>query len=153
MTLFFAGTGFAYGKHENVMISCYRYPPTPEEMRRRIAFLDEEAKRYESLQVFTLVTHDAGGFPSPDHRRESRAQYAVLRERVSFCAIVIEGTSVNKTLLRSFFRTIGSFTTPFEIKFYRTVIEASNVCATKWDAQFGGAGLAETIEELRKSIQ
>lgn len=92
----------------NVLISYYRSAPDAQALRDRAPWAQRMFTRYGIGGLFVVVDRAAKGtLPDAEFRRVSKEQTAKFREHVAFSAVVIEGTGVERALLRTFLRGVA----------------------------------------------
>jgi hypothetical protein len=137
----------------SLMILVYKASPTPADLRPRERWLRELVRRFpEGIGVVTLVVKESSGaLPNAEVRRESERQIALVDEHVRCGALILEGSGVDFTLLRSLLRGIAMVSgRRFPYQFFDTVAGSAPWLGKHLGAD--AADVAAAIEEARSAL-
>jgi hypothetical protein len=100
---------YTYGTWRNLFVNVYRASPSVSDLTLREPMLEAIARRYPSgFGVVTVVVREASGaLPDDAARKLSERQVARWDDRLLCGALVLEGTGIEFTLLRSLLRGIA----------------------------------------------
>jgi hypothetical protein len=94
-----------------VLLTYWRAAPTVEVIRSRRQWFADGLTKYEAFGLLIVVEGNTGfTLPNLAFARESRSQLQLIRERPGFGGLVVEGTGVVRSLVRTFTRGQGRAT-------------------------------------------
>jgi hypothetical protein len=147
--------GICYGTVGPVLLMYYNVAPSVEDLRVRLPYLDRLCREYERGAFLSVIDVDnAGALPNEASRSETRRHIERYADFVQVGAVVIRGSSVRATLLRSFLRTLLLIRrSSFEQRFCETIAQAAKFCvgalelepADEWES-----ALLSQLEQLRR---
>ena len=145
--------GAVFGSWRNIVIHVYRAAPTVDDLRMREPWFRTMVRRHpEGIGAVTVIDKDASGsLPDRHVRMISEKQLSDIAEHIKCGAVVLEGSGIQFTLLRSLLRGIAVIVRQqFPYRFFDDVSGA-----TRWvgsHADVSPAGLTSAIEELREKL-
>ncbi|HEY8428505.1 MAG TPA: hypothetical protein VIL20_09035 [Sandaracinaceae bacterium] len=146
----FAGLG-------NVLVAVYVGAPEASALRERVPWVEKAIARYGGIGQLVVVDRRASGsLPDRAFRDESRAQADRYRRSILFSASVVEGDSVQHTLVRTFLRGLALVAgRDLPVRFFDEVPPAAEWAASLARGHGGpeARALVEAVEQLRLPVR
>lgn len=154
-TLITVRPGICYGIVGPVLVMYYNQSPSVDDLRVRLPYLDRMCREHDRGAFLSVIDVDnAGALPDESSRSETRRHVERYAEFVQVGAVVIRGTSVRATLLRSFLRTLLLIRrSSFEQRFCESVAQASKFCVATLEltpAEEWESTLVAHVENVRR---
>jgi hypothetical protein len=154
-TLITVRPGICYGTVGPVLVMYYNQSPSVPDLRVRLPYLDRLRREYDRGAFLSVIDVDnVGGLPDEASRTETRQHIERYAEFVQAGAVVIRGTSVRATLLRSFLRTLLLIRrSSFEQRFCESVPQAAKFCVAALElapAEEWASTLVSHVEAVRR---
>jgi energy-coupling factor transporter ATP-binding protein EcfA2 len=146
--------GICYGSVGPILLMYYTESPSVEDLRVRLPHLERLKREHRRGAFLSVIDADrAGVLPDEASRAETRRHIDQYLEFVQVGAVVIRGSSVRATLLRSFLRSLLLIRrSPFEQRFCETVSQAARFCVSALEldpAEGYEAAVLAHLERLR----